>query len=112
MTDTKAYYPPLPSKLSCALPLTADLVLIALVEEAYMRLTTPFITEAETRLFDPETGILYTSYTEVRVANRIDFWSASSVNRPGFLDCEPSDPKQTAEGCLIAMIGDSVVAAE
>ena len=70
MTDTEAHYLPLPSKLSRvlrvagrnALPVTTGLVLIAFVRKTYIRLTTPFMTEAKTSLFDPEIGILYTPY--------------------------------------------------
>lgn len=79
---------------------------------AYIRLTTPPLTEVKTYVFDPEAGILYKPSTDVRVTNRIDFWTASRVNSWGFLDREPPDPKYAAERRLVAMIGDSVVAAE
>ena len=119
MMGTNACCPPapkLPRALRVAgwnaLLLTAGLVLIAIAWEAYMRLTTPSMTEFKTRIFDPEVGILYTPNTDIRVTNRIDFWTVSRVNSWGFLDREPPDPTHAAERCLVAMIGDSVVAAE
>ena len=118
MTATKACLPPpqfsrLPRVAGWnALLLTAGLTLIAVVGEAFIRLTQPSLTEVKTYVFDPEVGILYKPSTDVRVTNRIDFWTASRVNRWGFLDREPPDPKHAAERCLVAMIGDSVVAAE
>ena len=95
-----------------ALLLTAGLASIAIAWEAYMRLTTPSMTEVKTHIFDPEVGILYTPNTDIRATNRIDFWTVSRVNSWGFLDREPPDPTHAAERCLVAMIGDSVVAAE
>lgn len=95
-----------------ALLLSASLALIVIVGEDYMRLTTPSMTEAKTCIFIQRWGSSMHPTTDIRVTNRIDFWTAFLVNSQGFLDREHPDLKQSAEGCLIAMIGDSVVAVE
>ena len=101
-------------RLACwnALLLMAGLALIVIVGEVWIRLTTPFMTEGKTFTFVPKVGVLYEPHTEVRVTNRIDFWSASRANRWGFLDREPIGFERAAESCHVAMIGDSFVAAE
>ena len=88
------------------------MTLISITGEAYLRLTTPSMTEVETFTFDPKVGLLYEPHTEVRSTNRIDFWSAGRVSRWGFLDREPIDLKRAATGCHIVMIGDSFVTAK
>lgn len=95
-----------------AVVLMAALALTTIAGEVWIRLTTPSMTEVKTFTFDPEAGVLYEPHTEVRVTNRIDFWSASRANRWGFLDREPPNPERTAEECHVAVIGDSLVAAE
>ena len=95
-----------------ALLLMAGLALIVIVGEVWIRLTTPFMTESKPFTYVPKVGVLHEPHTEVRVTNRIDFWSATKANRWGFLDREPIGFERAAESCHIAMIGDSFVAAE
>lgn len=90
----------------------AGLGLIGIIGEGWFRLKTPSMTEGKAFAFVPQVGVLYEPSAEIRVTNRIDFWSASKVNRLGFLDREPPDPGQTAMQCHVVVIGDSFVAAE
>ena len=92
--------------------ISIGLTSVVIVGEIYLRLVTPSMKETKILIFDPEIGILYKPNPDVRVTNRIAFWTASRVNRLGFLDRKPPDPKQATKRCRVAVIGDSLVAAE
>ena len=96
-----------------ALLLMVGLVLMALVGEVWLRLTTPFVESAffPTR-FVPNVGKLGKPNTEVRVTNNFgEFWTVSQTNSLGFLDREPINLERAAASCHITMIGDSFVEA-
>lgn len=84
----------------------AGLFLIALAGEAWLRLTKPFMHNALPRQFVPRVGLVRKPGVEVRLTNARDFWTASRVNRQGFLDRPPNG---AAAGCHISVIGDSMV---
>ena len=90
----------------------AGLVLIGLIGEAWLRLTTPFVGRHFPKRFVPNVGILGKPDTKVRWTNNLDFWTISRTNSLGFLDREPLSPEQAAASCHIAMIGDSFVEAK
>ncbi len=94
-----------------ALLLFAGVVLIAMAEEAYLRLTVPFMTPIEPWEFVPNVGNLRPPNTEIRSTNRLDFWNVSRTNSLGFLDREPPTPERAAATCHISIIGDSFVEA-
>ena len=93
-----------------ALLLIAGLALIWLAGEAWLRWTTPF-SRYESQVFVPDVGVMLRPDSEVRWTDGLDFWTASRTNRLGFLDREPPSPERAAQGCHIAMIGDSFVEA-
>ena len=90
----------------------AGLLLIALVGEAYFRITRPFI---ETRIhnrFVGGVGLIREPNAELRYAEwNDDNFVVSHPNSQGFLDREPVSPERAAAGCHIAFIGDSFVEA-
>ena len=90
----------------------AGLLLIALVGEAYFRLTRPFI---ETRIpiqFVEGVGLIREPNAEVRYAEwNDDNFVVSRANSLGFLDREPVSAERAAADCHIAFIGDSYVEA-
>ena len=92
-----------------ALVLTAGVVAAALVGEAYLRFTTPFMTPSVPTVMVPGVGMIKQPNVEVRYTNRVDFWTTSRTNRYGFLDREPPDPERAARSCHVAFIGDSFV---
>ena len=96
-----------------ALLLFAGAVLTALAGEAWLRLTKPFMeTSLPPRVFVPEAGLLWKPGAEMRVTNRLDYWTVSRANSLGFLDREPAGPERAAAGCRIVFIGDSLVEAK
>ena len=94
-----------------ALLLVAGLALVGLAGEAWLRSTVPFVTVRYPLVFVPGVGAMLPPDTEVRWTNKLDYWTVSRTNRLGFLDREPPSPERAAEGCHIAMIGDSFVEA-
>ena len=91
--------------------LVAGLAAIGFVGEAWLRLTVPFMSSYAPTVFVPGVGVLLRPDTETRWTNGLDAWTVARTNRLGFLDREPPSPERAAEGCHIAMIGDSFVAA-
>ena len=85
MPDAETHRVPSPGRIGRVLRLAgwnavvlmAALALTTIAGEVWIRLTTPSMTEVKTFTFDPKAGVLYEPHTEVRVTNRIDFWSAS-----------------------------------
>ena len=94
-----------------ALLLIAGLALVALIGEAWLRSTVPFMESYVPKVFVPGVGRLLLPDTEIRWTNGLDFWTVSRTNRLGFLDREPPSPERAAKGCHITMIGDSFVEA-
>ena len=98
-----------------ALLLIAGLALIGLAGEAWLRWTVPFMPvqgHRPKKVFVPDVGRLLRPDSVVRWTNGLDFWTVSRTNRLGFLDREPPSPERAAQGCHIAMIGDSFVEAK
>ena len=95
---------------NAVLLLMAGLV-IGLAGETWLRLKVPFMTVHKPDVVVPDVGPVLRPRTEVRSTNRLDFWTVSRANSLGFLDREPPSPARAAEGCHIAVIGDSYVAA-
>ena len=96
-----------------ALLLLAGVVLIAIVGEAWFRLSRPLsmpfrISDLRSE-FVPNVGVLYPPNTEIRSTNRFDYWNVSRTNSLGFLDREPPPGERAAATCHISMIGDSFV---
>ena len=90
----------------------AGLLLIALVGEAYFRLTRPFIETSIPIHFVDGVGLIREPNAELRYANwDDDNFVVSRVNSQGFLDREPVSAERAAAGCHIAFIGDSFVEA-
>ena len=94
-----------------ALLLILGLASIAVVAEAVLRLSKPFMRSHAPVAFVPEVGLLLRPDTEIRWTNGLDFWTVSRSNSLGFLDREPPDPSRTAASCHIAVFGDSFVEA-
>ena len=93
-----------------ALLLMVGLVLMALVSEVWLRLTTPFVEPDFPTRFVPNVGSLGKPNAEVRATNnRGEFWTVSQTNSLGFLDREPITLERAAASCHITMIGDSFV---
>ena len=92
--------------------LIAGLVLSGLVGEAWLRSTVPFMSSYAPTVFVHGVGVLLRPDTEIRWTNGHDAWAVTRTNRLGFPDREPPSAEQVAEGCHIAMIGDSFVAAK
>ena len=92
-----------------ALFIIAGLALVALGGEAYFRVTKPFMHPVYPREFVPGVGVLLKPNAEMRITNRLDFWTVSRTNSLGFLDREP--PAPSAGGYPVAIIGDSFVEA-
>ena len=107
------------NKLRCALRLAgwnlawvmAALALLGLAAEVWLRAKVPFKEAHAPTVFVPGLGIMLPPGTEIRWTNKFDFWTVSRTNRLGFLDREPPSPQRAAQGCHIAVIGDSFVAA-
>lgn len=91
--------------------LVAGLLLIGLVGETWIRLTTPFMMTANTSAFVPGVGPLREPGSRLRYTDRRDFWTVSRANRWGFVDRGPPPPRRAAESCHVALIGDSFVEA-
>lgn len=89
--------------------LAAGLVAAAVVGEAYLRFTKPFMLSSIPKVMVPGVGRMKQPNTEVRHTNRRDFWTTARTNRYGFLDREPPDLDRAAKGCHVAFIGDSFV---
>ena len=88
----------------------AGLILIALVGEGYLRLTTTFYVQPRPLHFVQGVGLLLKPNVEVPHLKVDQF--PSHTNSLGFLDREPINPQRAAESCHIAMIGDSFVEAK
>ena len=90
----------------------AGLVVIAVVGEVIVRLSTPFERrDSIPRHFVPGVGLIYEPGGEHRSTNYRDFWTISRPNSWGFLDREPISPERAAASCHVTIIGDSFVAA-
>ena len=90
----------------------AGLLLIAVVGEAYFRLTRPFTELPIPYQFVDGVGIIFEPNSELRYANwRDDQYVITRANSLGFLDREPISPERAAGSCHIAFIGDSFVEA-
>ena len=90
----------------------SGLLLIALVGEAYFRLTKPFMESSVPSRFVDGVGLIRKPNTEVRYASHYDNnFVVSRANSQGFLDREPISSEYAAAGCHIAFIGDSFVEA-
>ena len=91
----------------------AGLLLIALVGEAYFRLTRPLIdSRLITYQFVDGVGLIREPNAELPYENwREDNYVVSRVNSQGFLDRDPVSAERVAAGCHIAFIGDSYVEA-
>ena len=93
-----------------ALLLMVGAVLMALVGEVWLRLTTPFVESNFPTRFVPNVGKLGKPNVEVRATNNHgEFWMVSQTNSLGFLDREPINLERAAASCHITMIGDSFV---
>ena len=91
--------------------LVVGMALIALAAEAYLRLTVPFMSSSLPREFVPEVGFVRKPGAELRLTNRLDFWTVPRANSLGFLDREPPNAERAAASCHITVIGDSFVEA-
>ena len=91
----------------------AGLLLIALVGEAYFRLTRPLIdSRLITYQFVDGVGLIREPNAELPYENwHEDNYVVSRVNSQGFLDRDPVSAERVAAGCHIAFIGDSYVEA-
>ena len=88
------------------------LLLIALAGEAYLRSTSPFISNNFPSQFVDGVGVIRKPKSELRYANwHDDKFVVSRANSQGFLDREPITPERAAAGCHITFIGDSFVEA-
>ena len=88
----------------------SGLLLIALIGEAYFRLTKPFIDTRIPYYFVDRVGLVMKPNSELRYADwRDNVWVISRTNSQGFLDREPVSAERAAESCHIAFIGDSFV---
>ena len=95
-----------------ALFIISGLLLIALVGEAYFRLTKPFRWTNIPSQFVDGVGVIRPPNAELRYANWNDGHHViSRANSQGFLDREPISAERAAESCHIAFIGDSFVEA-
>ena len=100
-----------------ALFIISGLLLIALMGEAYFRLTKPPDPPVDTYSVFPSrfvdgVGHVHEPNAELRYWNQDeDTSSVSRANSLGFLDREPVSAKRAAAGCHIAFIGDSFVEA-
>ena len=98
-----------------ALLIVSGVLLIALVGEAYFRLTKPFmLTERSIPYhFVDGVGLIREPNAELRyVHSKAGIWVSSRVNSQGFLDREPVSAERAADGCHITFIGDSFVEAK
>lgn len=84
---------------------------LALVGEAWLRRSHPFVASRYPLRFVPGVGVMLEPHGEVRHTNLFDFSTISRTNRLGFLDREPVSPERAASSCHIALIGDSFVEA-
>ena len=92
--------------------IVSGLLLIAVVGEVYLRLANPFIETSEPFKFVDGVGLIREPNAEIYYANwDDDNFIVSRTNSQGFLDREPISPERAADGCHIAFIGDSYVAA-
>jgi len=92
--------------------IVSGLLLIALMGEAYFRLTKPFIENSIPVQFVDGVGFIRKPNAELRHVDwKDDFWVISRTNSQGFLDREPISPERAAAGCHIAFIGDSFIEA-
>ena len=95
-----------------ALFVVLALLLLAILGEAYFRLTRPFIDTEVRSVFVDGVGLIREPNAELRYANwNDDNFVVSRINSQGFLDREPLSPERGAAGCHIAFIGDSFVEA-
>ena len=95
-----------------ALLVIAALLLIALIGEAYFRLTRQFIDTRIPSQFVDGVGLILEPNAELRFAEwNEDNFVVSRANSLGFLDREPVSAERAAAGCHIAFIGDSYVEA-
>ena len=88
----------------------AVLLVLAAIEEAYFRITTPFNEITWPSRFDPRIGFLFVPNAELRYTNHLDFWVTQRINSLGFADREPNQD-MLRRGCHVAFIGDSIVEA-
>ena len=90
----------------------SGLLLIALVGEAYFRLTNQSVEESSVPFqFLDGVGLIKKPNAENRYRRWFDdYWVISRTNSQGFLDREPVSPERAA-GCHIAFFGDSFVEA-
>ena len=96
-----------------ALFVISGLLLIALIGEAYFRLTKPFINSSAPSQFVDGVGLIHEPNAELRFVNWYDdLYVSSRTNSLGFLDRQPVSPERAADGCHIAFIGDSFVEAK
>ncbi len=91
--------------------LIAGLAVVALIREAWLRSTVPFMEQYLPKVFVPGVGRMLPPDTEIRWTNGLDFWTVSRTNRLGFPDREPPSPERAAKGCHSTVIGDSFVEA-
>ena len=95
-----------------AMFIVSGLLLIALVGEAYFRLTKPFINNSVPLQFVDGVGLIKKPNVETRYVRWDDeIWVISRSNSQGFVDREPVSAERAAAGCHIAFIGDSYVEA-
>ena len=96
-----------------ALLIISGLLLIALIGEAYFRLTKPFINSSAPFQFVDGVGLIREPNAELRFVDWYDdLYVSSRTNSLGFLDRQPVSPERAADGCHIAFIGDSFVEAK
>ena len=88
------------------------LALIAAAGEVWLRATAPFMRPHIPTRFVPDVGLVREPHAEIFHTNRRDFWTISRANSLGFLDREPIEADRAAEGCHVAIIGDSYVEAK
>jgi len=94
-------------------PLLGTLVVflaLAIIGEAYFRLTTPFAEIKWPSKFDPRIGFLFQPNAELRYTNHLDFWVSERINSLGFADRELNSDL-LRRGCHVVFIGDSMVEA-
>ena len=98
--------------LACNLALVAFLLAIAAVgAELWLRFTVPFAAKSVPLAFVPSVGLLHRPGAEIRYTSQYEMWTISRANSLGFVAREPPAPAETAQGCHVAVIGDSFVAA-